>query len=55
LNEFKKVENRHLAVKCANDLIVDALTHVPSSLEYLKRVYEEEQKNKTQGKKFNLF
>jgi len=44
LEEFKKVENRHLAVKCANDLINDALTHIPSCLEYLKRVYNEEQK-----------
>jgi len=49
LEEFKKIENRHLAVKCANDLIDDALTHIPSCLEYLKRIYNEEQKNKTQG------
>jgi len=49
LEEFKKVENRGLAVKCANDLIMDALTHIPSCLEYLKRVYNEEVKCKTQG------
>jgi len=49
LEEFKKVENRSLAVKCANDLIEDALTHIPSCLEYLKRVYNEETKCKSQG------
>jgi farnesyl-diphosphate farnesyltransferase len=49
LEEFKKKENISLAVKCANDLIKDAMKHIPYCLIYMKRVYEEEQKKKTQG------
>ena len=38
LDEFKEPENREAAVRCMNELINNALTHIPDCVEYMSRV-----------------
>lgn len=36
IEDFKEVKNSANAVACLNEMVVNALTHVPESLEYMK-------------------
>ncbi|XP_067939396.1 squalene synthase-like [Watersipora subatra] len=38
LSEFRSMENSREAVHCLNDLVANALTHVPDAIEYMSRI-----------------